>query len=309
METENAGEYLESCAEVTNFICSALLQNNPKIVVDLRSSLKSLLLMWNTKFNESKNSIEPEGNLCVLDTCRLVSILLGSSINAQLINHGVAACGIKYNSLGSLNEYSETINLSDLASKVLDDDLAGLRITSQIDPIVHNLAFGEKMREESEIMYQQLFQTAEGRDWTATDPDLGGAKLKRITRVLLAALLNHGRGESIVAIHRQVFLQRAALLNEINIYQNEIERKNNNRNRENTETNIATADSDWDGLSQSTSISAGWGPFNDQETPAQTAAAADVDQQNNTNQAQVWFKKNKKIDSSSSSCWLIERLQ
>ena len=111
--------------------------------------------------------------------------------------------------------------------------------------------------------------------------------LKRITRVLLAALLNHGRGESIVAIHRQVFQQRAALLNEINIYQNEIERKNNNnntRNRENTDTNNATADSDWDGLSQSTSVSAGWGTFNDPETDL---AAAEEDQQ--PNNAQVRF--------------------
>jgi len=143
------------------------------------------------------------------------------------------------------------------------------------------------MFEESEAMWHQLFASAEGRDWPATDPGQGGAKLKRITRVLLAALLNHGRGESIVAIHRQVFQQRAALLNEINIYQNELERKNNNNthNRENTEnTNIATADSDWEGLSQSTSVSAGWGTFD----PDPEVAAAEEDQQNNPN-AQVRF--------------------
>ena len=52
-----------------------------------------------------------------------MSIVLGSSINAQLIHHGAVANRIQYNSLGILNEYSETINLSDLTSKVLDEDI------------------------------------------------------------------------------------------------------------------------------------------------------------------------------------------
>lgn len=63
------------------------------------------------------------------------------------------------------------------------------RITSQIDPLIHNLAFGEKLFEESEMMWKNLFESADGRDWPATHPDLGGEKMIRITRVLLAALL------------------------------------------------------------------------------------------------------------------------
>ena len=61
MGNNDFDEYMESCAEVTNFICSALLQNNPKMVVELRPFIKDLLIMWNEKFEQSKNSIEPEG--------------------------------------------------------------------------------------------------------------------------------------------------------------------------------------------------------------------------------------------------------
>ena len=201
MMRENAADVMENCAEITNFICAALLQNNPGLAIDLRARLKELLSLWNTKFFESKNSIEPDGNLCILDTCRLVSILLGTSINTQLINYGrkgsqVAANGVKYNSLGTITELAESLNLSDLTSKVLDDDLSGSRLTSQLDPIIHNLAFGEKMFEESENLWNQLFQSAEGRDWAGSEKEAGGPKMRRMTRVLLAALLNHGRGES-----------------------------------------------------------------------------------------------------------------
>jgi hypothetical protein len=47
------------------------------------------------------------------------------------------------------------------------------------------------MFEEGEQMWNQLFITAEGRDWGATDPNVGGPKLKRVTRVLLAAKVSN----------------------------------------------------------------------------------------------------------------------
>ena len=37
-----------------------------------------------------------------------------------------------YNSLSTINDYSDSINLSDLAVKMLQEDLNGLRITSSI---------------------------------------------------------------------------------------------------------------------------------------------------------------------------------
>ena len=42
-----------------------------------------------------------------------------------------------YNSLSTINDYSDSINLSDLAVKMLQEDLNGLRITSSIGMDVH----------------------------------------------------------------------------------------------------------------------------------------------------------------------------
>ena len=84
---------------------------------------------------------------------------------------------------------------------------------------------------------------------------------------------NHGRGESQIAIHRQVFEHRAFLLEEIKSKKGEsvpssepsstgnVQEDNNQSNATITDRPVTTADLEWDGISGSTSTSAGWGPF------------------------------------------------
>ena len=75
---------INHCAEVTNFICSAILQIDPIMAVPFRTQLEKILKIWNDEFIISKNPLEPEGNVTLLDTARVASILLGCSINAQM---------------------------------------------------------------------------------------------------------------------------------------------------------------------------------------------------------------------------------
>lgn len=75
---------INHCAEVTNFICSAILQIDPIMAVPFRPQLEKILKIWNDEFILSKNPLEPEGNVTLLDTARVASILLGCSINAQM---------------------------------------------------------------------------------------------------------------------------------------------------------------------------------------------------------------------------------
>ena len=75
---------INHCAEVTNFLCSAILQIDPIMAVPFRHQLEKILKIWNDEYLLSKNSLEPEGNVTLLDTARVASILLGCSINAQM---------------------------------------------------------------------------------------------------------------------------------------------------------------------------------------------------------------------------------
>lgn len=75
---------INHCAEVTNFICSAILQIDPIMAVPFRPQLEKILKIWNDEFILSKNPLEPDGNVTLLDTARVASILLGCSINAQM---------------------------------------------------------------------------------------------------------------------------------------------------------------------------------------------------------------------------------
>lgn len=210
----NEQDLVELAAELTNFICAAALNGAPAMLVKLRPCLSRLLIVWNSKYENSRNSVEPEGNICLNDTCRLVAILLGSSINHQLVNPGRPKTTLEdFNSLGNLTEYAESVNLSDISAKLLDVDTPGSQIiVCQIDPDLHNLAFGEKMFAEAENQWKKLFRDANHRDWPARDPEEGGERMKRFTRILLAAFLNHNRNETSAAIYRQVFLIREQVL-------------------------------------------------------------------------------------------------
>ena len=50
----------------------------------------------------------------------------------QPILQSQGGVSVKYSSLGLLNEYAAAINLSDLAAKVLENDLGGVRIEWKI---------------------------------------------------------------------------------------------------------------------------------------------------------------------------------
>ena len=50
-----------------------------------------------------------------------------------------------YNSLSTINDYSDSINLSDLAVKMLQEDLNGLRITSSIGMDVHETTLANQL--------------------------------------------------------------------------------------------------------------------------------------------------------------------
>jgi hypothetical protein len=206
----NAQDLVELAAEITNFLCSAALNGAPAMLVKLRPCLSRLLTVWNEKYQKSRNSVEPDGNTCLNDTCRLVAILLGSSMNHQLLNPGRPATTLEdFNSLGNLTEYADSINLSDISAKLLDIETPGSpTVVCQIDPDLHNLAFGEKLFAEAEAHWKRLFRDAKNRDWPAADPEEGGERMKRFTRILLAAFLNHNRDETLPAIYRQVFLLR-----------------------------------------------------------------------------------------------------
>ena len=126
-----------------------------------------------------------------------------------------------YNPLSTINDYSDKINLSDLAVKMLQEDLSGLRITSSIDPILYNLAFGEKLFEEAENLWKKLFRSEHASSYSREqlgmnaetfDPDAGGRKMIRLSRVLLAALLSHAKSDTMSSIHKQIFNQRNKLL-------------------------------------------------------------------------------------------------
>ena len=166
---------INHCAEVTNFICSAILQIDPIMAVPFRLQLEKILKIWNDEFLLSKNSLEPDGNVTLLDTARVASILLGCSINAQMAPKKTKTAKVGfdirlshtrlealntlssimvqsilcfkifskhiYNSLSTINDYSDSINLSDLAVKMLQEDLNGLRITSSIGMDVNFIQF------------------------------------------------------------------------------------------------------------------------------------------------------------------------
>ena len=139
---------INHCAEVTNFICSAILQIDPIMAVPFRHQLEKILKIWNDEYLLSKNSLEPEGNVTLLDTARVASILLGCSINAQMAPKKAKTAKHIYNSLSTINDYSDSINLSDLAVKMLQEDLNGLRITSSIGMDVRDsIGFSEFMHE------------------------------------------------------------------------------------------------------------------------------------------------------------------
>ena len=236
---EEVCHHLDHSLELTNFLCSALLQIDARLAIGLRQQLVDQLKMWNSHFTASVNSLEPSGHTRLLDTTRMCAILLGASINAQLmapqeesesrsnfaiINPSTWANKdqqhkkrkvIKFEApLAAINDYSDEINLSDLAVKLLQEDLTGLRIKSSIDPMLYNLAFGEKLFEEAESAWTRLFE----HDSTTTlpggvnEPDFGGRKMIRLTRVLLAGLLNHAKVDSNQNIHRQIFHQRSKLI-------------------------------------------------------------------------------------------------
>ena len=119
--------HLSKCSEISNFLCSAIMQIDPSMSISFRSKLENILKIWNDEFQNSKNSIEPDGNVSLLDTARVASILLGSSINSQLATKNKKSAENTYNSLSTINDYSDKINLSDLAVKMLQEDLSGLR--------------------------------------------------------------------------------------------------------------------------------------------------------------------------------------
>ena len=83
---------------------------------------------------------------------------------------------------------------------------------------MYNLAFGEKLFEEADIVWKKLFLEGSRQTLSSTiigdaiNPESGGRKMIRLTRVLLAALLSHAKSETISSIHKQIFIQRSQLL-------------------------------------------------------------------------------------------------